>query len=255
MSRIIRLDLAYEGTRFSGFGLQPGRLTVQAVLEDALGDLLGHPVRVTPAGRTDAGVHAHGQVVSFRTQAPLPAAAIGRALRARLPEDVIAGHGAEAPSDFDARRSARRRHYRYSIWTAEVPSLGWRRFSLHHVGRLNEERMNTAAAALRGRHDFASFVGHAGREPGGRCAVRSVERAAWARQGDLLHFDCSADAFARHMVRNFVGTLLWVGRGRLAPGDVPDILAARDRRAAGPTAPAHGLTLMHVDYDDQGSQR
>jgi tRNA pseudouridine38-40 synthase len=254
VSRVIRLELAYEGTRFSGFGLQPGRLTVQGVLEEALAGVLGEPVRVTAAGRTDAGVHARRQVVSFATSARLPAAALGAALRSRLPEDVIALGAGDADPAFDARRCAVRRHYRYSIWTAEAPSLCWRRFSLHWTERLDEERMNAAAAELTGRHDFSSFIGRAAQEPAERSAVRTVARAGWRRRGDLLHFECSADAFARHMVRNMVGTLLWVGRGRLAPADVSDILAARDRRAAGPTAPARGLTLMQVDYD-QESQR
>lgn len=254
-ARTLRLDLAYEGAGYSGFGLQPGRRTVQGVLESALAELLGEATRVTAAGRTDAGVHARGQVVSFRTGARLPAPAVARALAARLPEDVIAGPSREAEPGFDARRSARRRHYRYAIWRGERPSLCWRRYSLHLPGRLDLAAMEEAAGALVGRHDFASFVGHAARDPAERSTVRTLERATWRRNGDLLRFECSADAFARHMVRNLVGTLLCVGRGRMRPDDLPEIIARRDRRAAGPTAPPHGLTLMRVDYDEQESPR
>ena len=249
------MGLAYEGAGFSGFALQPGRRTVQGVVESALGGILGHSVRVTPAGRTDAGVHARGQVVSFETSARLPAAAISRAVASRLPDDLIAGPSEEAPAGFDARRNARRRHYRYSIWRGERPSLCWRRYSLHLPIPLDLEAMNAAAGALVGRHDFASFVGHASQEEPGASTVRILERARWTTEGERLHFECSGDAFARHMVRNIVGTLLWAGQGRIRADEVARVLDARDRRAAGPTAPAHGLTLMNVDYDDQESQR
>lgn len=255
MARTIRLDLAYEGAGFSGFGLQPGRRTVQGVLEAALEGVLGEATRVTAAGRTDAGVHARGQVVSFRTDARLPGEAIGRALATRLPEDIIAGPSRQVGPEFDARRSAWRRQYRYSIWRAERPSLCWRRYSLHLPDRLDVPAMEAAASALVGRHDFASFVGHAARDEPARGVIRTLDRAAWSREGELLHFECRADAFARHMVRTIVGTLLWVGRGRIRPDELPRIVARRDRRAAGPTAPPHGLTLMKVDYDDQESQR
>ena len=253
MPRVIRMALEYDGTRYHGFGLQPGRLTVQAVVEAALAEVLGHAVRVTAAGRTDAGVHAGGQVLSFRTEARLPAAVISRALNAHLPEDVVAGPSEEAEPTFDARRCARRRHYRYSIWNAERPNVWLRHYSLHVAGRLDEEAMQRAAEALVGRHDFTSFIGHAAQEVRPRSPVRTIERADWRRDGDLLHFDCSADSFGRHMVRNMVGTLLRVGRSRSEIDCVRRVLEARDRCAAGPTAPSRGLTLMRVDYDEPDS--
>ena len=249
MSRVIRMAIQYEGTRFHGFGPQPGLLTVQSVLEQSLADVLGHSVRVTAAGRTDAGVHAEGQVVSFPTTASLPGEAISRAVRSRLPDDILAGDSQEAASDFDARRSARRRHYRYSVWNERRPSLRWRRFSLHEPTSLDQAAMNEAAALLLGQHDFSSFIGRAS-EQAPSSPIRTLQRAEWTREGELLHFDCSADAFARHMVRNLVGTLLLIGRGALGGSQATGILAARDRRSAGPTAPAHGLTLMQVDYGD-----
>jgi tRNA pseudouridine38-40 synthase len=249
MPRVIRMHLEYDGAAYRGFALQPGLLTIQQVLEQALANVLEHSVRVTAGGRTDAGVHAIGQVVSFETRARLPADAISRALNSRLPDDILAGPSQDTEPWFDARRCARRRHYRYSIWNADRPNLRWRRYSLHLPGRLDQAAMRQAAAILLGRHDFSSFIGHAAQESKPRSPLRTVERADCVRQGDLLHFDSTADAFARHMVRNLVGTLLLVGRGKLTVDQFQDVMAARDRRAAGPTAPPHGLTLTGIDYD------
>lgn len=255
MARVIRVDLEYEGTRYHGFALQPGLLTIQGVLEEVLATVVGHPVRVTPAGRTDAGVHARGQVISFQTTSRIPAEAISRALNARLPCDIVAGASTEAAPDFDARRAARRRTYRYAIWNGARPNLWVRRYSWHVPHRLDLAAMQTASELAVGRHDFTSFIGRAAEETREKSPVRTVYAARWSRDGDMLYFDCTADAFGRHMVRNLVGTLLWVGTGRLESAGFRQILQARDRRAAGPTAPAHGLTLMNVDYDDQEGQR
>jgi tRNA pseudouridine38-40 synthase len=244
----IRLDLAYEGTAYRGFGRQPGLCTVQGVLEQELGRLLGHPVRLTAAGRTDAGVHARGQVVSFETTATLPAEAIARALQSRLPDDVLALRSSAAPPGFDARRQARSRHYRYTIWRGEQPDLIWRRFSWPFTGPLDEHAMQVASDALLGRHDFSSFIGHAAQEPPQATRVRTLLRARWTHDGELLHFDCQADAFARHMMRNIVGTLVEVGRRKRRPSQIGPLMASADRRLVGPTAPARGLTLMRVAY-------
>jgi tRNA pseudouridine38-40 synthase len=252
--RVIRMALEYDGTCYYGFARQPGLPTIQEVMERALADLFGYPVPVTPGGRTDAGVHARGQVLSFRTEARMPAEAISAAVNARLPGDIVAGVAREVEPGFDARRSARRRHYRYTIWNRDRPNLWLRRYSLHLAGALDEIAMADAAAALLGRHDFSSFIGHAARQPEASSPMRTIERAEWRREGDLLHFECSANAFARHMVRTLVGTMLWVGRGRLSGERFRHILAARDRRAAGPTVPPGGLTLVKVDYDRE-SQR
>ena len=254
MPRVIRMALEYDGTCYYGFARQPRLPTIQGVMERALAELLGHPVRVTPGGRTDAGVHARGQVLSFRTEARMPAEAISPAVNARLPGDIVAGAVRAASPGFDARRSARRRHYRYSVWNRDRPNLWLRRYSLQVAGALNETAMAEAAATLLGRHDFTSFIGHAAQQPQASSPVRTIERAQWSREGDLLNFDCSADGFARHMVRTIVGTLLWVGRGRLSREQFGHVLAARDRRTAGPTVPPGGLTLVRVDYDDRESQ-
>src|SRR3954468_16786679 len=170
--RRIRLDLAYEGTQYHGFGRQPNGRTIQEVLEEALARSLGgEQVRVTAAGRTDAGVHASGQVVSFTTRGRLAAPDLMRAANAYLPEDVIVHGAAEAPPDYDARRSALRRHYRYLIWNAQVPDIWWRRWAWHLTHRLDHTRMQAAADRLLGTHDFASFLGHRAQEPVGRTTI------------------------------------------------------------------------------------
>jgi tRNA pseudouridine38-40 synthase len=245
--RTIRLDLAYEGTRYHGFGLQPTRRTIQEVLEEALARALGEQVRVTAAGRTDAGVHASGQVVGFTTRGRLAPETLIRAANARLPEDVLVTGAAEMLPEWDARRSATRRHYRYHIWSRRLPSLWWRRWAWHLPDALDLDAMQVSARQLVGTHDFASFLGHRSQEPAGRTTVRTVERADWWRDGDLIGFEITANAFLRHMVRGIVGTLIEVGRGRLDPAHFSTILASADRREAGPNAPPHGLILTGVD--------
>lgn len=243
------MDLAYDGTDYHGFGIQPGRPTIQEVLEHTLRAALGEPVRVTPAGRTDAGVHASGQVVSFETSGRLGAAELVRATNARLPEDILVEGAAEMPPGWDARRSALRRHYRYTIWNRSIPNLWQRRWSWHLPDRLDLALMRQAARLLIGRHDFGAFAGQAAREPTVRSTTRTVERAGWREDAGFLYFDITADAFLRHMVRALVGTLIWVGRGRVHPDQLQEIVASADRRRAGPNAPPRGLMLLGVDYD------
>lgn len=248
MSRTLRLDIAYEGTRYSGFGIQPGRLTVQEVLEEALARSLGEQIRVTAAGRTDTGVHASGQVVSFVTTGRLRPAELVRAANAYLPEDILVEAAAEMPPEFDARRAALRRHYRYVIWNDRRPNLWLRRWSWHIADRLDVSAMDEAARRLLGEQDFASFAGGLAQEPAGRTTVRAVERAHWWRDGDLVGFEITANAFLRHMVRGIVGTLTQVGRGRLDSAQFGKMIAAADRRQGGPNAPPHGLMLTGVAY-------
>jgi len=246
--RTLRLDLAYEGTWYHGFGIQPGRLTIQEVVEEALARSLGEQVRVTAAGRTDAGVHASGQVVSFATRGRLSPSQLVRAANAHLPDDIVVEAAAEMPPAFDARRSALKRHYRYLIWNHPRPNLWLRRWTWHQSDRLDLAAMNVAAGCLIGEHDFASFVGGMAQEPAGRSTIRTVERTSWWRDGDLIGFEITANAFLRHMVRGIVGTLLLVGRGRLDSAQLQKIVVAADRRLSGPNAPAHGLILVRVTY-------
>jgi tRNA pseudouridine38-40 synthase len=248
--RTVALGLAYEGTAYHGFGIQPGRLTIQEVLEEALAGCLGEPVRVTAAGRTDAGVHATGQVVSFATRGRLGMDALVRAANAHLPEDVRIDWAAEMPGGFDARRSAVRRHYLYCIWNRPHPDLWRRRWTWHLPDALDLEAMERASRCLVGRRDFASFIGGLAREPLGRTTIRTVERATWRRDGSVVSFEIAADAFLRHMVRGLVGTLVLVGRGKLDGAHFEEIVAGADRRRAGPNAPARGLTLIGIDYPE-----
>ena len=253
VERTIRLDLQYEGTNYHGFGIQPGRLTIQEVLEQAIAGTLGEPVRVTAAGRTDAGVHASGQVVSFRTRGRLGPEALVRATNARLPDDVLVAAAAEVPPDFDARRSALRRHYRYTIWNRPLPNLWLRRWSWHIAEPLDLARLRTASERLIGQRDFATFAGGLARERHERSTIRTVERAEWVAEGGVLRFDVTADAFLRQMVRGIVGTLVWVAHGRLDAEQFDGIIRAADRKRAGPNAPPAGLMLIGVDYPESWS--
>ena len=247
--RTLRLVLDYEGTSYRGFARQPGARTIQAELETALAAILQQRVRVTAAGRTDAGVHACGQVVSFRTTSQLSPLTVQRALNARLPDDIVVVEAAEAEPGFDARRSARRRCYRYTIWRGKHRNIWYRRYSYHVPGALDVEAMRRASRLLVGRHDFRAFItgwGRDGRPE--RSTQRHVVCADWTEAGDFLYFDICADGFLRHMVRGIVGTLLWVGRGKLPWEAVADLVDGAARSQAGPNAPAHGLTLVSVDY-------
>jgi len=219
---------------------------VQATLAAALAEIAGGAVRVLGAGRTDAGVHAEGQVASAAFETRLEAATLLRAINAHLPRDVAVVDCALAHDGFDPRREAKSKLYRYAVWNAPVASpLRRRRF--HHVPwPVDVAAMKEAAAHLVGRHDFASFQAAGS---GVTDTVRTLTRVelAGASGGELV-FLLEGDGFLRHMVRNVVGTLLEIGGARRPPGSLRALLAARDRKQAGPTAPARGLTLVRVDY-------
>ena len=242
-----RLTLEYDGSDFAGWQSQrQGERTVQDTLGAALAEIAGQPVRVRGAGRTDAGVHAEGQVAAVTLATRLDAATLARALNAKLPVDVAVVAACAAAEGFDPRREARSKLYRYAIWNGAAPSPLRRRRSHHVRESLDVGAMRSAAAGLLGRHDFASFQA-AGSTVGP--TTRSLTRAAveGEARGDL-RVELEGDGFLRHMVRNVVGTLLEIGLGRRDPDSLPALLAARDRAAAGPTAPACGLTLVRVDY-------
>ena len=236
--------MAYDGTRYAGFQVQPNAPTVQAELERALSILCDERVRVTGAGRTDAGVHASGQVIDFRTASALDGATIGRGVNALLPEDIAVSGLGPAAEEFHARFSATGRTYEYRIRNApERDPL--ERLREHHVDTpLDVAAMRDASTALVGRKDFSAFA--AG--PGG---VRTIRSAEWCSEGSLVRFEITADAFLRGMVRAIVGTLLWVGRGKIDSAAFGDIVDSRDRGKAGPSAPANGLCLVSVQYDQE----
>jgi tRNA pseudouridine38-40 synthase len=244
--RRFKLILEYEGTDYHGWQVQPGLPTIQGRLQAALAALAGSPVGVTGAGRTDAGVHALGQVASFAADIRLEPPTLRRALNAHLPPDIVVRHAEEVGADFDACRSARARTYRYSLLRREPPSAWLFRHALHAPAALDLEAMTQASQLVMGTHDFTSF------RAGGCMAatpVRTVFDAVWRREDDLWHFEITADGFLQHMVRILVGTLLEVGRGKRSPADLWAVLADRDRRKAGRTAPPHGLCLVRVQYD------
>jgi tRNA pseudouridine38-40 synthase len=247
---VVKLLLAYDGTRYVGWQVQPNGPSVQAEVERALAELHGAPRRATAAGRTDAGVHAAGQVVSLAEERPLPLRAYVQGMNAILPGDVAVREAALAPDGFDARRSARGKRYRYRIENGRTRDPLSRRFSWQLFRPLDAAAMEEAARHLLGRHDFAAFQAA---DCESHHAVREVRRLeVEGRGGGRIDLVVEATAFVKHMVRNFVGTLVEVGLGRREAGSIPGLLASRDRRRAGPTAPAQGLCLEAVFYEADG---
>lgn len=243
--RVVRLVLAYDGTGFRGWARQRDQRTVQGVFEAALQRFLGEVPRLSVAGRTDAGVHARGQVVSFRVGNDVEVDRLQRAVNAMLAPEVVVTDARPAAPGFDARRSATARGYRYRIDLGPWPDPFTARFVWHRPGSLSLSAMRKAARHLVGEHDFASFCR---RPPNGSSTVRRLERLAVSRSGDRVEVHARANAFVHQMVRSLVGTVVVVGEGSRDPDEMPGVLAARDRSAAGPVAPAHGLTLERVIY-------
>lgn len=247
--RNLRLLIEYDGSAYAGWQVQPNRPTVQGTLQAALKRLTGTPVRVGGAARTDAGVHAAGQVTTFTTESPHTCATFHRALNALLPRDIVVREVAEVPLTFDARRSATGKTYRYTLLVRADPSPFHRSWTLHVPPPLDVAAMGKAAEALLGRHDFSAFRSSSCEAPH---PVRTVWEARFLEDPPFWHFRISAEAFLQHMVRSIVGTLLEVGRGRRPPEEVAAILASRARARAGPTAPPHGLCLEKVHYGERG---
>ena len=243
----MRALVEYDGADYYGFQRLTGKPSVQATLESALQRLTGDASTLRFAGRTDAGVHASGQVIAADVRWRHSVSDLERAWNAHLPADVAVRAVAEITEpDFHPRFSARSRVYRYTLWTAPWRSPLHARTSHHVPAALDLERMNEAAAALLGRHDFASF----GRPPqdGATNTVREVLRAEWQRQGWIVQFELEANAFLRRMVRTVTGTLLAVGQGHRPPQVIGQLLAHPDRKAAASPAPACGLCLVEVKY-------
>ncbi len=246
--RTLKLTIEYDGTDLCGWQSQagaPGQPTVQEALEAALGGVLCETVKIAGAGRTDAGVHARGQVAHLRTENPLALRSIRRGVNTALRRDIAVRAIEEAADDFDARHSALRRHYRYLVWNDPEPSPLRARHSLHVPVRLDADAMAEAARVLGGKHDFSAFRSSA-------CTadnpVRTLNVSRLRRRGPLLVFDFMARAFLHSQVRILVGTLLEVGRGRRRVEEIAPLLRGAERADAGPTAPPHGLTLWHITY-------
>lgn len=241
----VRLDIEYDGGGFKGWAVQPGLRTVQGELEAALTTVLRRPVQLTVAGRTDAGVHALGQVASFETEAELPTD-LARALNSVGPDDVAVTSAEEVAAGFDARGDAKARTYLYRVLTRRTPSPFEQGRALWWPHPLDRDALDACAAALPGSHDFTAFTptqtDHVRFE-------RDILHAAWEQAGDILAFRITADAFMRNMVRVLVGTMLETASGRRSPENFTALLAGALRPEAGETAPPHGLYLESVSYD------
>jgi tRNA pseudouridine38-40 synthase len=245
--RHVRLVVEYDGSELHGWQRQTGVPTVQQHLEEALAKLLQHETPVAGASRTDAGVHARGQVALFHTEKLIPLHGIRRGLNSLLPDAISIRDAAEVPEDFHPRFSATGKHYRYTILARPDRSPRWRHRAWHHSEPLNLHAMHDASRALLGEHDFAAF-----RAAGctAKTTMRRVDSITFTRlHPDLLEVDIRGNAFLRMMVRIVVGTLTEVGTGRRPASQVAEILASKDRTLAGKTAPPHGLELIAVHYD------
>jgi tRNA pseudouridine38-40 synthase len=245
--RNIKLTLAYDGTHFYGWQVQPNKRTVQGVVEKCINTMVDAKTRITGSGRTDAGVHALAQVANFRTESRIDCKSFMKGLNSLLPQDVRVTDVLEEEEDFDSRRSATSRKYRYLIFNGEgVPSPFVRNYVWSVRSYLNTGAMQDVGEILLGVHDFSSFVG---RKNETDSTVREVLNFTVVRiDEDFISIEIEANAFLRHMVRNVVGTLFEVGLGKMGPNEFLGVLNARDRRAAGITAPSQGLYLVEVKY-------
>ncbi|MCL6547988.1 MAG: tRNA pseudouridine(38-40) synthase TruA [Alicyclobacillus sp.] len=243
--RTIKLTIAYDGTDFHGFARQRGLRTVQGELEAALARVIGPGVEVHGSGRTDAGVHARAQVVHWTQSQGPPAERYPPLLRRLLPPDIVAVRAAEVVPEFHARFSALRKTYRYTVQRAEVEDVFTKRYCWHVPQPLNLAAMREAAGHLEGEHDFTSFCAAATPVAD---KTRTIDDLRLEERGTYLDLWCTGNGFLQHMVRIIAGTLVDVGLGRMSADAIPGVLAARDRRRAGRTAPARGLTLWEVEY-------
>jgi tRNA pseudouridine38-40 synthase len=244
-----KLVLCYDGTEFHGWQVQPGLTTVQGELRDAVARVTGESVLPQGSGRTDAGVHALGQVASFALAAPIPEANLMRALNRTLPASIRVLSAQRMPDDFHARHSARAKSYEYRVFRGEIcpPWQARYLYALNHP--LQVDAMQQAASRVCGEHDFTSFAANDPEANSlGGSNVRRLHSSEWTLTEDLLVYRVRGNGFLHHMVRNLVGTFLEVGRGNLEEAEIPTILAALARQHAGPTAPARGLFLVDVEY-------
>jgi tRNA pseudouridine38-40 synthase len=252
--RYIKLTIAYDGTDFHGWQMQTGKPTIQGEIVSVLRRLTQETISLHATGRTDAGVHALGQVASFRTESHLSPQEFQRALNAILPPTIRIVAAEETGRDFNARWSARGKIYRYRLYRGKVvPPMLWR-YVLHYPFPLDEDKMRAAAARFVGSHDYASFAASTGSEDNDeeRSTIREIYSADLARtlDNEELIFTVRGRSFLRYMVRKMVGCLMEVGRGRLQPEDIDKLFALRDRSKSGPTVPPHGLCMVSVEHEE-----
>ena len=252
--RNLKLTIAYDGADFHGWQIQPGVCTIQGALNDVASQVTQEKIFVHGASRTDAGVHALGQVAHFKTRSAIPAAEFRRAFNALLPPAIRIVAAEEVGPDFHSRWQSQAKTYRYRIYRGAVlPPFEHRRM-LHYSGPLDEAATSAAAREFEGEHDFETFAASSGSEDDdrGRTTVRVIYSSEIIRdpERDEIAYVVRGESFLRYMVRKIVGTLLEVGKGRLTPTDIPDLLAARDRSRSGPTVPPEGLYLVALEYPD-----
>jgi tRNA pseudouridine38-40 synthase len=249
--RNLKLILSYDGAEFSGWQVQPSASTVQGTLASAIGRITGEKVLPQGSGRTDAGVHALAQVVTFVTESSVPTENFQKALNDILPASIRVLEVAEAPANFHARHSAHAKTYRYRIYRGSICPPFLARYVWHYPYPLDEAAMAHAATLVVGRYDFTSFAAvdpERGREDEPVSNVREIFSSSWERDGEELIYSVRGSGFLHHMVRNLVGTFILVGKRTLQVEDIARILEARNRSAAGATAPASGLYLVNVEY-------
>lgn len=252
--RNIRLVAAYDGTDFHGWQRQPHAATIQEVLESRIARITGEKVKLNGSGRTDAGVHAAGQVANFKMACPIPCPSLAKALNDILPASIRVRRAEDVAASFHARYHVASKTYRYRILQGSFCPPFLARYVYHHPYPLDHRQMADAARLLEGEHDFTSFAGSDPAEKGKKrrsgSNVRQIFKSSLAvrKKLPLLVYETRGSGFLHHMVRNIVGTLLEVGSGKLSPEDIVAILEARDRGRAGPTAPASGLCLVRVEY-------
>jgi len=244
--RNIKLLIEYDGTNYLGWQVQPKGSTIQGILEEKLGLLTGEPIRLFGSGRTDSGVHAFGQVAHFKTRSRMDIRTMQRALNSLLPPDIVIRKVEEVEEDFHARKHSKSKVYEYRILNRNLRSAFHREYAWYIPQKLNFTEMKKASQSLIGEHDFSSF-----RTVGSptRTAVRRVIRAEWKKGRDgFIRFEIEANGFLKQMVRSIVGTLVEIGKDRMNATEFRKILESKDRKKAGPTAPAQGLFLKEVKY-------
>ena len=247
----VKLIVAYDGTNYHGWQVQPNGETIEGVLNRTLSGLLGEKIIVTGASRTDAGVHSMGNVAVFDTKSRIPAEKISYALNQWLPEDIVVQKSEEVPADFHPRHCDSRKTYEYRILNREFPLPMYRNNTYFCYRKLDLEKMQQAAEYLRGEHDFKSFCATAAVV---ETTVRTIYELTVSRQEDIITIRVTGNGFLYNMVRIIAGTLIKVGGGELAPEEIPLILEKKDRSAAGPTAPAHGLTMIGIEYEGENAE-
>ncbi len=246
--RPIRITVAYDGTDFHGWQVQPGLRTIQSEIERVLGEIEGTPVQVIASGRTDAGVHALAQIAAFMLSNPIPVENLRRAMNRLLPRDIRILDASIAPENFHPRYDAVAKTYEYRILRSEICQPFDRRYVYHHPYPLDEARMIELAPLIEGAHDFTAFAASDDRDEPGHTKVRTIYCSRLARQADRLIYRVRGTGFLKHMVRNIVGVLLEIGKGNLARQDLEARLRPHSQIPPGPTAPARGLFLITVEY-------